>query len=294
MPGKKRVIFEGIFENMDWEIIGHEQVKSILGKQLAAGVFPHAYLFCGPAGVGKKSLGLELAKKILQTQNLDRHPDFIFFDGQKEITVATARELIERLVLSPFMGKRKVALIDGAENLNQQSGNALLKTLEEAGDDTIIILVAGAGEVLPTIVSRCQVLRFSAFSPAQLQSFVEQRKLVVTPEILALAFGSPARLLKFIDDKDFLQQQSETVKEYTNLTGVKAGEKLAQIAKYAEADNEELAKKITTWLFWQLNKLPEDLTAYAKIRVLNESLVGLQSNFNKKLILQNLFLKLWQ
>ena len=190
------------------------------------------------------------------------------------------------------MGKRKVALIDGAENLNQQSGNALLKTLEDAGDDTVIILVAGSGEVLPTIVSRCQVLRFSAFSAGQLQSFAQHRNLEVTPEILALAFGSPARLLILAGDKVFFQQQSETVEEYSNLIRAKTGERLAQIAKYAEEDSVELAKKFTTWLFWQLNKLPQELTAYAKIRVLNESLVGLQSNFNKKLILQNLFLKL--
>ena len=69
-----------------------------------------------------------------------------------------ALEFISRLSLKPFIGKYKVAIINNAENLNQQSGNALLKTLEEASESTIIILVAGYGKLLTTIISRCQVL----------------------------------------------------------------------------------------------------------------------------------------
>lgn len=277
---------------MNWKIFGHEQVKSILNKQLEAGVFPHAYLFCGPAGVGKKSLALEFARQILQTENLDRHPDFIFFDGQQEITVADVRDLIDRLKLSPFMGKLKAAIIDGAENLNGQSGNALLKTLEEAGENTVIVLVAGAGEVLPTIVSRCQVLRFSTFSISQLRQFAGSRNLGDINKIESLAFGSPARLLQLIEHKDFFQLERDAVEDYERLVRKTKGERLAQIAEFAEQEADELAKKITTWLFWQIGNLRQELSAYARISALKESLESLRQNFNKKLILQTLFVKL--
>src|SRR5260221_2148399 len=85
-------------------------------------------------------------------------------DMEGEITVEPILDFIGKLRFKPFMGSKIIAIINNAKNLNLQSGNALLKTLEEPSPSSIIILVSSSGSVLPTVVSRCQVLNFSAFS----------------------------------------------------------------------------------------------------------------------------------
>src|ERR1051326_2085116 len=146
-----------------WVSFGHKHVKNLLEKQLATKNLSHAYLFKGPSGVGKRTLALELAKQILAGENLSTHPDFQMLDASGEIVMEQALEFLERLHLKPFIGQKKVAVINHAQNLNTASSNALLKTLEEPSPSTIIILIA-EGAVLPTIISRCQVFNFNAFT----------------------------------------------------------------------------------------------------------------------------------
>ena len=81
----------------DWQSFGHDQIKSILGKQLKTDHLSHAYLFCGPGGVGKQALALEFAKKILQTERLENHPDFKILDVEGEIKIEFAREFMSQL-----------------------------------------------------------------------------------------------------------------------------------------------------------------------------------------------------
>ena len=112
-----------------WTTFGFEAVKNILDKQMKAGKLAQAYLFCGPEGIGKKTLAVELAKKILQTENVSNHPDFQILSEEGEISVERVRQFIAGLSYKPFFAEKKVAIIDSAQNLNTQSGNALLKTL---------------------------------------------------------------------------------------------------------------------------------------------------------------------
>jgi DNA polymerase III subunit delta' len=121
---------------------GHTNIKQILGGQIRAGLLYHAYLFTGPEGVGKKRVALEFAKKVLGTENLGNHPDFELFELSGEITMEPVLGLISRLKLKPFIAQKKVAIINDAQNLNTQSSNALLKTLEEPAKDTAIILIS--------------------------------------------------------------------------------------------------------------------------------------------------------
>ena len=192
-----------------FQIFGHETIKNILEKQLSAGVFPHAYLFVGPQGVGKKALGLELAQKILGAENVTGHPDFLLLDVEGEIKMESALEFISRLSLKPFIGKYKVAIINNAENLNQQSGNALLKTLEEASGSTIIILVAGFGKLLPTIVSRCQTFNFHGFSKEELVTHSANLSLKATQEMIDLSFiKKKNKILKNIAQAVYVRRYS--------------------------------------------------------------------------------------
>lgn len=276
----------------NWQTFGHENVKSILNKQIGVNRFPHAYLFAGPGGVGKKTLALEFAKKVLGAENLSIHPDFAILDEPGEITIELILDFISRLSFKPFLAQKKIALINNAQNLNLQSGNALLKTLEEASPSTIIILIADSARLLPTIVSRCQVLNFSLFSINQLAEFAKQENLALSESLLNLSFGSPARLKKLSQDGEFLSNEGKTVEQYKNFQKMSLGEKLMSISGLAELEVEDLTKKLLTWLMWQIGRLADKPGDYVKVRALGDSLHSLKQNQNKKLILQALLLRI--
>jgi DNA polymerase-3 subunit delta' len=276
-----------------WQTFGHEKVKNILSKQMGNGVLPHAYLFSGPEGVGKKTLAEEFAKKLLQAQKLENHPDFQLLDmGTSEITVEGALSFIAKLAFKPFMAGKKVAIINNAENLNTQSSNALLKTLEEPAENSIIILIASAAKLLPTIISRCQVLYFNSFPAASLKEFAKTKNLGYSKDLADLSFGRLSRLLKLADDPEFLRSEKQAVAKYQELCKSGLGEKIAAINSYADLDSEDLLQNFTLWLNWQANKLTLDIKNYGKLQALTDSIQGLKLNKNKKLVLQSLFLKI--
>jgi len=280
-----------ISNGINWQTYGHNKNKSLLEKQLALGCLPHAYLFFGPQGVGKKTLALEFAKSILGTENLNNHPDFQILDARGEIIIEAAKEFMSRLSLKPFVGEKKVAVINGAENLNQQSGNALLKTLEEPSPSTIIILIA-SGKLLPTIVSRCQALRFYGFSRGQLRGFGETSGLKVSEAMLDLSFGSPAKLRRLAEDADYFNRQKESAAQYEFLKSSGLGGRLAALGSLAEAETADLRGQLLDWLNFQTQELSQKPVDFAKARALMDADVALGMNKNKKLVLQTLMFKI--
>lgn len=281
-----------LMETQFWQTFGHSNVKTILNKQISAGKFPHAYLFGGPDGLGKKTLALEFAQKVLGTDKLSNHPDFIILDEEGEITMEPVLDFISKLSFKPFFAKKKIAIINNAQNLNLQSSNALLKTLEEPSASSIIILVANSARLLPTIVSRCQALNFSSFNKSQLGEFVKANSLGLNRSIEDLAFGSPARLKKLYEDGEFLQNEEKTVQEYKNFAKMHLADKLISIGSLAEMEADELKQNLVTWLMWQNGQLANRPEDFKKVSALLGSLRGLKGNKNKKLILQGLLLKI--
>lgn len=276
-----------------WQTFGHTAAKTILNKQIASGRMPHAYLFAGSKGLGKKTLALEFSQKVLGAEKLSTHPDFAILDQTGEITMEAVLNFISRLSYKPFFAQKKIAIINNADNLNQQSGNALLKTLEEASPSTIIILISQLKtRLLPTVVSRCQVFNFHQFGKHQLLEFAKENKLQTTPLIEELSFGSPARLKKLCLDKEFLESEEKTLGQYRSFTKMRLGEKLLSISGLAELETEDLRENLLTWLMWQSGQLAAGPQDYQKVSALGESLLGLRQNKNKKLVLQSLLLKI--
>jgi DNA polymerase-3 subunit delta' len=162
------------------EIIGHTKQLESLRLALAAGRLHHAYLFLGPEGVGKRTIALSLAKSIYcdearndfcgQCVNCARiadrnHPDVRLIKplaGKKEISIQQIREVEKELNFRSFSGKRKIIIIDPAAIMNIPAQNALLKTLEEPPQDSLLFLLApNGGNVLPTVRSRCLRISFA-------------------------------------------------------------------------------------------------------------------------------------
>lgn len=155
------------------EVVGQDIVTRTLRNAVASGRLAHAYLFCGPRGTGKTSLGRLLAKVANCASPRDGEPcnacdscvafregravDFIEQDAASHNSVDDIRQLRENVVLTPMSGKKKVYLLDEVHMLSRGAYNALLKTLEEPPPHIIFVLATtDPHKVEPTIVSRCQ------------------------------------------------------------------------------------------------------------------------------------------
>lgn len=148
---------------MMWsEILGHETQIARLKKDLEENRLPHALLFCGIEGIGKKKIALALAQAINNTTKVF-HPDCVLIEpAGKTIRIEVLRELKQKAYLHPLEGKAKVFIIDDADKMTTAGANALLKILEEPPQETYFILVTSRPSfILTTIRSRCRMVSFS-------------------------------------------------------------------------------------------------------------------------------------
>lgn len=275
-----------------WKTFGHDGVKRILDRHLAGSNFSQAYLFSGPSGIGKQVLAREFAAKILRTSRLDSHPDFIVLDQTGEISVEQARDFTSRLVLKPLIGDKKVAVINNAEQLNTQSANSLLKTLEEPSGDTIIILVGDAQRLLPTIRSRCLILSMQLFSARQLREFAADLSLEEDPSLFDLCFGSPAALIAMNNNPELARTRSRELERWQVLKAAAVSDRLLGIGDLAELEGEELTELLQVWLFSERQNLNNRPQGFMAMSALGAALRSLRSNQNKKSVLQSLMFSL--
>ena len=275
---------------MTWKIFGHNHVKEILEKQLSLGRTPHAYLFMGAQGLGKYSLAIEFAGKILNSDNALSHPDFMELNVEGEIPVESVRSLIASINLRPLAGLKKVVVINNVEKLNKSGANALLKTLEEPSESTVIILIASE-RPLPTILSRCQKFNFNPMSQKQSEEFLSSFG-AVPKEILELSFGLPGRIKLMSENNEFFLKEKEKFVELENLQKLGVGERLMAVNRFAEMETSELEKMFSSWVMKLFANLKLNRLGAKPLEATCEALKALNYNQNKKLILQNLLLNL--
>ncbi len=176
---------------MSWDDVrGHDAARQQLLAAYHRGRLGHAYLFVGPAGVGKRRFSTEFAKAVLCENPpaeftpcdhcpacaqvaAETHPDFAVFtrsDDKLEFTVDVAQNVVGNLAMRPVRGKGRVSVLDEADLLNEEAANCLLKSLEEPPQGSVLVLLAmGTDTQLPTILSRCQVVRFNPLASADLK-----------------------------------------------------------------------------------------------------------------------------
>ncbi len=273
-----------------WRVIGHEPVKRVLEQQIAEDTFPHAYLFTGPEGVGKKALAREFAAKILGIDNIDAHTDVHIIDAAgAEFDIASARGLMDLLILTPLSGSRNVAIINNADQLTTPSSNALLKTLEEPSPHALIILVAGGDNVLPTVKSRCQIYRFGPLTAAQLQEFAATLPARPDEKLIELSAGLPGRLHFFIHNPEQVEPLAELVDRLDKLMTLSLAERFAAIPDLAESGDDLLRNGLRAWLFRLRQALRRQPHRFILLSAILESLRSLDQSMNRKLVLQRLF-----
>jgi DNA polymerase-3 subunit delta' len=175
------------------------EAKALLEAALREGS-AHAYLFHGPPGIGKRALALGFAAELLgEHERVGRrsHPDLYVLEPLgDQIRIDAIRELRRDLHMRPFEADRRVYLIFGADLMNEEAADALLKDLEEPPPYAVIVLVADDVGPLPeTIRSRCQPVPFRRLSERAVREVVQERAPGLSEnQVVALARVAAGRL----------------------------------------------------------------------------------------------------
>lgn len=286
---------------------GNKKTLRYLNKTLEKGCVSHAYILEGPEHVGKMTLALLFASELLgdSYENVLRNPDLLTVTAQEdkaEIEVDAIRELQKSLSLYPFKSKYKVAIIEKAELMNRTAANALLKTLEEPGKTSVLILVSSdMGKLLPTIKSRCQILNLNTAAREELEGFLMARGAGSdTSDILELSEGKAGMAIALAQNKDLLKSMRDNSRKILEFFDSNNFQKMEAAAAIGLMDKKEAAKILDIWTSALRRELLGALSAGKKERTakLEAALVKtmsvkediLSNNVNLKLAIENLCL----
>jgi DNA polymerase III subunit delta' len=258
-------------DQFNWPIIGHDKIKKFLQSGIVNDSLAHAYFFYGVDGIGKEQVAKTFAKSLIcqefrakpvpcnickSCEQFDKglYADLYYVEREenektgkkkKNISVSQIRELQKKLNKRSFHNSYKVVIINEAEYLNKEACNCLLKTLEEPNAKTILILISNnKSSILPTILSRCQIFKFSPIISTDIYNDLVQKGIDRTSanEISRLSLGRVGKAFEYANEnekfeelKDFNRQVLELIKENA-VTRFKIIEKLAK----KNADTEKI------------------------------------------------------
>ncbi|HAN45955.1 MAG TPA: DNA polymerase III subunit delta', partial [Cyanobacteria bacterium UBA8156] len=199
-------------------ICGQDTALTLLSAGLARQRLAPAYLFVGPDGVGKKLTAGRLAEALLGRSPV-AHPDVLWVEptylekgqlltvreaiaqglrrrGSPQIRLEQVREMAAFVSRAPLVAGRLLVIVENAETMAEGAANGLLKTLEEPGLATLILLAPERHRLLPTIVSRCQIVPFYRLDELTTRTLLQRQRADEVPApVLALAQGSPGQAL---------------------------------------------------------------------------------------------------
>src|SRR5918992_138831 len=210
------------------EISGQDGAVAVLRNALARDRLAHAYLFIGPAGIGKKQTALALAHAVQCRESskdgcgvcmgciqvvAGTHPDLTVVGpeaGKLSIAIGQVRDLQRLLYLRPVQGKKKIAILEEAHLLTPQAQSALLKMVEEPpGDALLVLLTLNSATLSRPLLSRCQQVRFAPLPTPAIEEILirTQDKDPATAHTLALySRGSIGRALT-LDPEVFTEER---------------------------------------------------------------------------------------
>lgn len=260
--------------NENWNLIGHEWAVDMLKKHIVRGTTRHAYLFAGPPGLGRRTLALRFAQALNcetpsepglpcgECRNCKQiaamqHPDLTVVQAEAEggtMKVDQIREARRLLTLRPYSANYRVALFLRFHEANDSAANALLKTLEEAPSYAVLILTADNPEqLLPTIVSRCEVLRLRPLKIQEVQKALEEKGFETNQSKLIAhisdgRFGYARRLL---ENESLLAEREERLNDLQGLISASRVEKFSYADKLSK-DKDSMRRVILLWLsYWR-------------------------------------------
>lgn len=267
-------------------LIGHRRIWDFLQQSAKQNKLAHAYLFAGPAQVGKTTLALEFVKWLLcekkKNQNqacgqckscLDiaknRHPDVFVLSPprslkgdvlkSKEIGIDEVRALQHQLNLCSYGAGYKVAIVEEVAALSSEAANSFLKTLEEPSGQSIIILISSAWQsILPTIISRCQLIKFGLVPERDITAGLEVlgKKKADFKKAVKLAAGQPGRAIKLLTEPDFLAEQEKNLEKLEKLLKSDLAWRFARAQELAQ-NTPQAQEVLAQWLVWLRDRVLE-------------------------------------
>jgi DNA polymerase-3 subunit delta' len=329
---------------MNWQIYGHEWASQILQKHIIQNNVRHAYLFSGAPGIGRRSLAIRFAQAIncvqppspgepcgecricKQTEKMQQVDLTVTqsLEDSKTIKVEQVRELQNSLSLSPYEAKYRVALLPNFQEATPNAQNALLKTLEEAPPKVILLITADSVEnLLPTIVSRCEILRLRPLSIQQCAAALNDHWQIpndMATDLAHLTAGKIGQAVNYYQDPDQLEKLHHLVQDAFDLLGSSIVERFSYAEQATDmrrknVNRDSLGLLLQTWLsLWRdfyicasgsdmpltyinfqsfsqkiAKKLDQNLIHTQLLR-LESALTQLDQNLNSKLLFETLLL----
>ncbi len=264
----------------DWPLVGNNHIVSFLSKKLEKGDVAGTYIFSGPEDLGKTTVAYFFAKNLLCTQKkgyqacgkcaicrqFENKNDWIANgdfhllkkeEGKKNISVEQVRSFISVLEMTSFSSDYKIGIIKDADTLNQEGANALLKTLEEPRQNVVIILIVSDLDILPaTIKSRSQLLHFYPSKIADIYDYLIKEHGATRSQaknFSRLCLGRPALAVKFLEDKEFLENYKNSAQIFLNFWNQNINDRLNEINNLSDLSvKKKEVKKVSRILsIWQ-------------------------------------------
>ena len=270
----------------NWNLLGHDWAVDMLRRHIATGEARHAYLFAGPAGLGRRSLALAFARALNCTNppapgescgqcrdckqiTAMAHPDLgiieptiINPENRKElipalygeIRIQQIRDLQKIINLKPYQSRYRPIICLRFNQTADQAANALLKTLEEPPAHAILLLTADNPEsLLPTIVSRCEVLRLRPLPLEQVEKELERRGAESSQArlIAHVSGGRPGYAFRLLEDKSLLEFRHTRLDDLQKLLSASRVDKFAYAEKLAK-EKDVMRQVFIVWLsYWR-------------------------------------------
>lgn len=259
---------------MAQSVVGNEQAQAILERALASGQTRHAYLLHGPAGVGKMTLAKAFAQAALCQRRQPgeseacgecascrkvahgNHPDVTVIEPEKDkrwLSVDSMREMQRLASLASTEGNFRIFIIPEAERIQERYSHTLLKTLEEPPEGVIILLLAiDADSLLPTILSRCQVIPLRPLPAEQISQALRERwgvEATAADRLAGLANGRLGWAVRAYQRPEEQEERERLMGRIQSLVGAPADERM-RIAATLGADNAAARIALDQWIAW--------------------------------------------
>jgi len=262
------------------EIIGQKQAIALLKSAINRDRIAPAYLFTGISGIGRRLTAEAFAQALIQDPKSSvrikqrNHPDVTWVEptyldkgklltakeaeaaglkrrGAPQIRLEQIRQVAEFLSHPPLESRRSLVIIEDAQTMAESAANGLLKTLEEPGKATIILIAPDAGSLLSTLVSRCQRIPFYALSSGEIQEVLTRHSLAIPDEILALAQGSVGNAIASLEQFQTIPAELLTKAQTIPQNPQQALTLAKQITKELEIDTQLWLIDYLQTYFWR-------------------------------------------
>lgn len=331
-------------DNLNWPIVGHNNAIDFLKKSIIGGNLAHAYLFCGPTSVGKKTIARYFLSSILcsgrgesipcakcshclQIQK-NIHPDVFWIKREKDIkkdkekkniSIEQIRDLQSKLNMGSFLNNYKISVIEEAQTLSKKAANALLKGLEEPKEKTILILITSdIRSVIPTVLSRCQIIRFFPVSSEEIHSCLLNKgaPLNKVRDFARISGGRIGSAIDFYENSQKFDDYNEKADLFFKMNKSDISQRFKVVSDIiGKKDNCNMDKTISVWISLlrdalliksRLNNLINNTLFFDELSVLarkfsldnlknliehlERAKLDIRANINQKLVLDNFVL----